>query len=94
MHDEGSAFEGIGGKYGMADINCTKHIAANGDKASGGLMELHKEFQYGFNRVLYSSYFENDDSLVKFLSDLQEKCKIINHNKSYNFLENLKRNRF
>ena len=89
MHDDGSAFEGLSEKYSMENILCTKHVAMNVDKASGGIGVLHEMFHEGVNNVLYFPFFSSDENLVNYIASMRFKCERMDHIKSVTFLNGL-----
>ena len=93
MTDKGSAFESLAEKVGMIGINCSKHYAGNGDKASGGLGLFYDEFREGYNKIIYND-FDSDADLLKFIQELEIKCKHTQHKRSQTCLNGLKQDRF
>lgn len=93
MHDDGSAFEGLSEKYSMKNILCTKHVAMNADKASGGIGVLHEMFHEVVNNILYFPFFSSDENLVNYIISMRSKCEQIDHIKAVTFLNGLIRNR-
>ena len=93
MHDDGSAFIGLGHKFKMTNILCTHHVYMNAQKAAGGLGFFREEFLQNIHTILYYPYFESDDHLLKKIRKVIDLCKASNHKESIQFLSLLENNR-